>query len=130
MDPDTGFRSVRTGDFGFLDADGILSAVSRQDTNSIVQLREYFVDLVDVSRSIIDQSHGKVAETVVVRRQDDKEQLEAFIVMSIVCGPTILPYLQVLLRGLPLPAYLRPTRAVALNFFPLTRDGKVDQSKL
>jgi hypothetical protein len=47
-----------------------------------VQLREYFVDLVDVSRTIVDQSHGKLAEAVVVQRLNDKQQLQAFIVMS------------------------------------------------
>jgi acyl-coenzyme A synthetase/AMP-(fatty) acid ligase len=82
VDSDAGIRSVRTGDFGFFDYDGALSVVSRQDTDSIVQLREYFVDLVDVSRTIVDQSHGKLAEAVVVQRQDDKQQLQAFIVMS------------------------------------------------
>jgi hypothetical protein len=41
-----------------------------------------------------------------------------------------MPYLQVLLRSLRLPAYLRPTRAVALTALSLTRDGKADRSTL
>jgi acyl-coenzyme A synthetase/AMP-(fatty) acid ligase len=98
--------------------------------DSIAQLREYFVDLVDVSRTIVDQSHENLAEAVVVQRQDDKQQLQAFIVMSANGDSTTLPYLQVLLRSLRLPAYLRSTRAVALTALPLTRDGKADRSTL
>jgi hypothetical protein len=58
-----------------------------------VQFREYFVDLVDVSRTIVDQSHRKLAEAVVVQQQDDKQQLRAFIVMCANDDSTTLPYL-------------------------------------
>jgi hypothetical protein len=58
-----------------------------------VQFREYFVDLVDVSRTIVDQSHRKLAEAVVVQQQDDKQQLRAFIVMYANGDSTTLPYL-------------------------------------
>jgi hypothetical protein len=95
-----------------------------------VQLKEYFVDLVDVPRTRVDQSHGELAEAVVVQRQDDKQQLQAFIFMSANGDSTTLPYLQVLLRSLRLPACLRPTRAVALTALPLTCDGKADRSTL
>jgi non-ribosomal peptide synthetase component E (peptide arylation enzyme) len=35
-------------------------------------------------------------------------------------------FLQILLRDLILPVYLRPTRATILDVVPLTRAGKVD----
>ncbi|KAF2833447.1 acetyl-CoA synthetase-like protein [Ophiobolus disseminans] len=127
---DTGERTVRTGHYGFLDDAGVLFIVSCQDDNSVVCVRNYYVDLVDTSRTIINQSDGKVTEAIVVQEQDDPQQLQAFVVMSANTKGDVSRYLQTLLRSLPLPAYLRPTRAVVLITVPHTRAGKVDRALL
>jgi non-ribosomal peptide synthetase component E (peptide arylation enzyme) len=73
---------------------------------------------------------GKVAEAVVVQQHVDPQQLQAFVIMSTDPGAATPRYLHTLLRDLPLPIYLRPTRAIILDVMPLTRVGGVDHQHL
>lgn len=115
---------------GFLNTDGVLYVVTRAKEESVAQLREYYVDLVDVARTIVDLSSGKVAQTIVVQLHEHRQQLRAFVVLAEGSSIATPRYLQTLLRNLPLPAYLRPTRAVVLNAMPMTQAGKTDRRAL
>jgi acyl-CoA synthetase (AMP-forming)/AMP-acid ligase II len=131
--PETGSRCFRTGDWGFINDTGVLFVVSRRLDESITQIGGFHVKLGDVSRTIVDQAKGRVAEAVVVFRsvnEQEEPQLLAFLTMTGAPNAEPRRYLQALLRGLNLPAYMRPTRAVIWKQLPRTSGGRIDRSAL
>jgi acyl-CoA synthetase (AMP-forming)/AMP-acid ligase II len=128
---ETGASSFRTGDTGFMNDNGVLFVVSRRLDKSVALVRGYNFELGDISRAIIDKSNGKVAEAVVIIREEHDEEephIVAFIVMATASGAESPRYLQGILRGLNLPAYMRPTRAVIRESLPRTKNGKTDRA--
>ena len=47
--------------------------VSRHLDQSIAHISEFHVELVDISRTIVDQGSGSVAETVLVFKSDNEQ---------------------------------------------------------
>ncbi|KAH7094375.1 hypothetical protein FB567DRAFT_599928 [Paraphoma chrysanthemicola] len=130
VDSESGVRSYRTPDYGFLNDEGVLFVVSRPDVEAVVRLRDYYVDLVDVERTIVNQSGGQIEEGLVMQQHEDVELLQAFVVMASSADMDTPRFLQTLLRGLSLPNYLRPASAVVLDAIPLTLAGKADRQAL
>ncbi|KAF1849625.1 acetyl-CoA synthetase-like protein, partial [Cucurbitaria berberidis CBS 394.84] len=130
VDDETGVRSFRTLDRGFLNDRGILFVVSRDHDNSNVQLRGHFINLNDIARAIIDQSNGKIAEAVVILTQEDEPQVQVFVALSRAPTAESPRYLQAMLRSLNLPSFMRPSRAIVIEALPLTPAGKIDRFAL
>lgn len=89
--------------------------VSRHLDQSIAHISEFHVELVDISRTIVDQGSGSVAETVLVFKSDneqDEPQIQVFVVMNEAPSVKSRRYLRELLLGLNLPVYMRPICAV------------------
>lgn len=112
--PGSGSRRFRTGDWGFLNDAGVLLVTSRRLDESIAQGDDFHIELGDVSRTIVDQAKGRVVEAVVVLHSNEEQeepQILTVVVMTGTLNAASRRYLQKLLRGLNLPAYMRPTRA-------------------
>jgi hybrid polyketide synthase/nonribosomal peptide synthetase ACE1 len=128
--PRTGVKCFRTGDWGFINDTGVLFVISRRLDESIAQIDGFYIELGDISRTIVDQAKGKVIEALVVLRsvnETEEPQLLAFVVMNGAVKAATRRGLQKLLRALNLPAYMRPKRAVICNELPRTSGGKIDR---
>ncbi|KAH6875197.1 hypothetical protein BKA58DRAFT_399423 [Alternaria rosae] len=125
-----GSKCFRTGDWGFINNTGVLFVTSRRLDESIAQVGGFHIELGDVSRTIIDQAKGRVEEAVTVLQGNEGQeepQILAIVVMTGTLNAASRRYLQKLLRGLNLPVYMRPTRAVVWKQLPRTSGGKFDR---
>ncbi|MFG3191581.1 amino acid adenylation domain-containing protein [Streptomyces omiyaensis] len=122
--PLPGGRMYRTGDRARWLAEGELEFLGRLDDQ--VKVRGYRVELGEVQAAFL-QVPGVRAAAVVAPSGPGGRTLAAFYVPE--DGP--LPRAE-LVRALKaaLPAYMVPTRLVALDALPLTPTGKVDRAEL
>ena len=91
------------------------SVVFRHLNQSIAHISGFHIELVEISRTIVDQGSGPVAEAVVVSKSDneqDEPQIQVFVVMNEAPSVKSRRYLRELLLGLNLPVYMRPICAV------------------
>jgi hybrid polyketide synthase/nonribosomal peptide synthetase ACE1 len=116
----------RTGDRGRFRADGALIVEGRIEGDTEVKLRGLRIDLQDVEKAILRTANGTILNVVVTVRGEPQylaahlqfthsfpvEQRGAFWTKTV--------------SSLPLPKYMRPSIAVAVDNFPLTDHGKID----
>ncbi|MCD9188131.1 MAG: amino acid adenylation domain-containing protein [Pyrinomonadaceae bacterium] len=121
-----GARLYRTGDLARFRADGQLEYLGRVDRQ--VKIRGYRVELGEIEGQL--RSCPAVADAVVELRLDGRgeKQLVGYFVAAETGGAEIAG-LQAYLRE-RLPEYMLPTRYLALEKIPLTRNGKVDRAAL
>jgi amino acid adenylation domain-containing protein len=112
-----GKRLYRTGDLVRARMDGTLEFIGRRDRQ--VKIRGYRIELAEVETTLIRLP--EVREAVVAL---DDTTLIAYVV-SDGSSDEIRRALQA-----QLPAYMVPSQVVALERFPLTTHGKVDQREL
>ncbi len=125
VDPATGKRVYRTGDFVRWRADGALQFLGRHDGQ--VKVRGFRVEPGEIERVLA--AHASVARSAVVARPDASGalSLSAYIVPrgNRPDATEILSWLRA-----RLPAYMVPDRAVCLDTLPLTANGKLDVKAL
>jgi acyl-coenzyme A synthetase/AMP-(fatty) acid ligase len=120
--PGTGERLYRTGDLGRYDADGVIEFLGRADAQ--VKIRGYRIELGEIETHLA--RHPDVAECVVTTDgEGTRAQLVAYVVT-----PGLDPVRLRAHLAETLPAYMIPTRFVALDQLPLTANGKVDRRRL
>jgi len=93
----------------------VRSVVFRQLNQSIAHISGFHIELVEISRTIVDQGSGPAAEAVVVSKSDneqDEPQIQVFVVMNEAPSVKSRRYLRELLLGLSLPVDMRPICAV------------------
>ncbi|HKQ08670.1 MAG TPA: amino acid adenylation domain-containing protein, partial [Blastocatellia bacterium] len=117
-----GERLYRTGDRARWRADGRIEFFGRSDGQ--VKLRGYRIELGEIESALIQ--HEAVRQCAVVVRQDEagEKYLAAYVV-----GPAEAREVAATLRRYlreKLPAYMVPSRYVALEALPLTPNGKLD----
>ena len=118
----------KTGDRVRYLEDGTLEFLGRLDTQ--IKLRGFRIELGEIE-TVLAQ-HPGIAQAVVVRRQDDREQpqLVAYLIQS---SAHDIPSLPATLRQYlepTLPSYMLPAAYVVLDAYPLTPNGKVDRQAL
>ncbi|UKZ48067.1 putative Hybrid PKS-NRPS biosynthetic cluster [Trichoderma virens] len=123
----------RTGDKAKFLPDGRLVFLGRIAGDTQVKLRGFRVELDDIANTIIKASEGIVKDASVSfrRGQDSSEDfLAAFVILAakehtVSDGP-----LEQLRLKLPLPAYMRPARIIAVDELPVNSSGKRDRHAL
>ncbi|MGV9254229.1 hybrid non-ribosomal peptide synthetase/type I polyketide synthase [Streptomyces sp. NPDC003697] len=111
----------RTGDLARWRTGGGLEYLGRVDDQ--VKVRGYRVEPAEVERAVLGLSGRRLTACHVLAHED---ALVAFVAVD---GPLPERELRDHLRSV-LPAYLRPSRFVAVDAIPLTRNGKADQARL
>lgn len=113
-------RMYRSGDRGFISAEGKLHILGRMN-NREIKLRGFRMDLAAIEKSILDHC----PEVMMVSTQVIDEKLVAFV-----C-PNTLEAAQIRERiALDLPSYSIPGDIVAVNSLPLNANGKVDHKQV
>ena len=113
-------RMYRTGDRGFLDADGKLCIGGRMK-NREIKLRGYRMDLYEIEKSILDNS----PEVQVASVQVHADSLVAFVVPETAPCDVIRGRL-----ALEVPSYSLPARFFAVRSLPLNSNGKIDHAQV
>ncbi|WP_433688057.1 amino acid adenylation domain-containing protein [Micromonospora carbonacea] len=122
--PLSGERLYRTGDFGRYQPDGVIEFLGRVDTQ--VKLGGYRIELGEIEAALQEHPDVRTAVCVVSGRL---RQLVAYAVLR----PEAQGLTEGELRGhlaRRLPVYMRPAAIMLLDDLPLTRNGKVDRSRL
>ncbi|MEO6089074.1 MAG: amino acid adenylation domain-containing protein [Umezawaea sp.] len=117
-----GTRLYRTGDLARLLPDGTFEFLGRADRQ--VKIRGFRIEPGEVENCL--QTSGLVREAVVVPRGDGAGDVR--LVGYVVLEPAAEGRIDDLMAHLreALPAYLVPAALVAMDVFPLTRNGKLD----
>ncbi|KAL6820009.1 putative PKS-NRPS protein [Trichoderma camerunense] len=123
----------RTGDKAKFLPDGRLVFLGRIAGDTQVKLRGFRVELNDIANTIIRASEGIVKDASVSFRrvQDSSEDfLAAFVVLAAKEHAVSDGTLEQLRSKLPLPAYMRPARVIAVDELPVNSSGKRDRYAL
>jgi amino acid adenylation domain-containing protein len=114
----------RTGDVVRYLSDGSVEYLGRKDHQ--VKIRGHRIELGEIEAAL--SRHAGVRESIVVVREDDREQLTAYVIPN--PGFTVTSgALQAHLED-KLPRYMIPSAFVALEALPVTSNGKVDRKRL
>ncbi|NUP17586.1 MAG: amino acid adenylation domain-containing protein, partial [Streptomyces sp.] len=124
-----GERMYRTGDLVRWTDEGVLVFVGRADAQ--VKIRGFRVELGEVEAALA--AHPAVAQAVVTARADHTGELRltGYVVPEGPGGPDgpdgddVRAYV-----AARLPDYMVPTAVLALDAFPVTRNGKLDRAAL
>lgn len=120
-------RLYKTGDLCKKGSDDTLEYLGRIDEQ--VKIRGYRIEPKEVEKSLLN--HPDIKEVVVVAQKDsfDEQKLIAYYILknknNALQTKLIRDYLQKYL-----PDYIIPTSFVAVDFFPLTANGKLDKAAL
>lgn len=117
-------RLYKTGDLARYFADGNIEFLGRIDHQ--VKVRGFRIELGEIE-SILAQ-HKSVQDTVILVRDDHQghKRLVAYVVLHNACATNELRrFLQT-----KLPEYMVPSVFIAIDFIPLTANGKVDRRAL
>ncbi|PNP47750.1 hypothetical protein THARTR1_10435 [Trichoderma harzianum] len=123
----------RTGDNAKFLPDGRLVFLGRIAGDTQVKLRGFRVELNDIANTIIRASERIVKDSSVSfrRGQDSSEDfLAAFVVLAAKEHAVSDGTLEQLRSTLPLPAYMRPARIIAVDELPVNSSGKRDRYAL
>lgn len=124
--PTPGSRLYRTGDRARFLPDGTIEFLGRLDHQ--IKIRGYRVEPGEIAAVLA--RHPTVRDCVVMARPDSRDQLRLVAYVIPVAGRHVVPAeLRDFLRT-ALPEAMIPTAVVAIDAFPLTTNGKVDQRAL
>jgi amino acid adenylation domain-containing protein len=117
-----GARLYRTGDFGWIDADGLVHFAGRRDDQ--VKVRGFRIELAGIERALAEYPRVDQAAVTVYTDPTGDRRLVGYTV-----GAAGREELIEFLRG-ELPEYMVPSQWVRLDAMPLSSTGKVDRRAL
>ena len=121
-------RMYCTSDIGHLNEAGAMFFHNRIAGNTQVKIRGLRIELSDIESNMISAAGGALREAVVMLRDGDPEFLVAHVVFVAQHNITDKEvFLEQLLSHLPVPQYMVPVIAIALDDLPLTNHSKVDR---
>lgn len=113
-------RMYRSGDRGFISAEGKLHILGRMN-NREIKLRGFRMDLAAIEKSILDNC----SEVMMASVQVVDEKLVAFVCPETLQADAIRQRI-----SLDLPSYSVPSEIMAINSLPLNANGKVDHKEV
>lgn len=126
VDPETGFRTFRTGDLARCDEQGFYYFRGRRDARLKIHGRR--VDPLEVERALL--ASGPIREAAAVARPDANGELHLVAYVVPEPGATIdVRAMRTALRAAQ-PAWLIPSRIHEIDAIPMTRALKVDRDAL
>ena len=137
MGDGTPMRAYRTGDLGYLSADGMLHCAGRLD--SLVKLNGFRIELGEVEGALEAVDCVRHAAVVPAMRGGRVASLCAFVVVDRAQAASIAPadggdfaIARALKEALAatLPAYMVPRQVRVLDEMPLNANGKADRKSL
>lgn len=113
----------RTGDYGFIDNEGLLHYRGRRD--HMVKVKGFRIELGEVENSI--SGYPGIDEFAVVAKKDDKYGNRLYCYFSCLksCTISISSLVEYVQRKLP--EYMIPYKFVELKTLPKTSSGKIDR---
>nr|WP_295079092.1 Pls/PosA family non-ribosomal peptide synthetase [uncultured Roseateles sp.] len=118
-------RLYRTGDLARIDDQGQVHCLGRVDDQ--VKIRGFRVELGEIE-AVLAQQAGVGTVAVLLRRDNELEQLVAYLVADTATPPTAATLRQAL--GQTLPPYMVPSRFEWLTAMPRLTSGKIDRNTL
>ena len=118
-------RLYRTGDLARIDAQGQVHCLGRVDDQ--VKIRGFRVELGEIE-AVLAQQAGVGTVAVLLRRDEELEQLVAYLVADSATPPAAATLRQAL--GQTLPPYMVPSRYEWLAAMPRLTSGKIDRNTL
>ena len=123
--------SYRTGDFAYLDDDGVLRLVGRKD--HVVKLHGHRFDLSEIEAAL--RAHPAIREAVAfaIQTGDTPAEKDVRAAVQVDASSIGTAGIERELRRLcreRLPNFARPTRIAILPNFPLLSTGKIDRGAL
>jgi amino acid adenylation domain-containing protein len=124
-DPFNGGRMYRSGDRGKLLPDGTLDHLGRLDSQ--VKLRGFRIEPGEIRAALLDDPAVTAAAVVLSGFDGDaaEARIDAYVTLD---GETAAAVRRRIARVLP--AHMMPSTVTALEFLPLTANGKCDLSRL
>jgi amino acid adenylation domain-containing protein len=123
VDGSTGMRRYRTGDLGYLRADGLLVHAGRRDHQ--VQIRGHRIEVAEVEGALRALPYIRDAAVAVLEGASEP-QLVAYVQLS--SGHRESSLGAALQQRLP--RYMVPSRITVVDAIPRTANGKVDHPRL
>ena len=129
-------RAYRTGDLGFLDADGMLHYGGRAD--SLIKLNGFRIELGDVEENIAQLPIVEQVAVVPVSRDGRITHLRACVALRPGARATlgegasdfdVARHIKAALAE-KLPPYMIPRKVVVMEALPMTPNGKIDRKLL
>lgn len=116
-------RFYRTGDLGYIDADGDFMFQGRLDQQ--VKVQGFRIELAEIEHHARACAGVKQAVAVAIPNRDGNTEL-------ILCVQDYLGDTRIMLAALKhkLPSYMIPARVVNVPVFPLNKNGKIDRPAL
>ena len=126
VDPDNGEILYKTGDIGYLNAEGYIDIVGRSDDQ--VKIQGYRVELGEIEQHMLELP--LVKEAVVLAKENENKH--NVLVAYIVTQNNELVESKILKMELSkhIPEYMVPLVITTLDTMPLTANGKVDKKVL
>ncbi len=113
----------RTGDYGFVDNNGLLHYRGRKD--HMVKVKGFRIEIGEVENSI--SGYPDIDEFAVVAKHDDKYGNRLYCYFSCLKGCSINVDLLIKYIKKRLPEYMMPYRFIELEVLPKTSSGKIDR---
>lgn len=119
-------RLYRTGDLGRRLSNGELEYLGRVDSQ--VKIRGFRIELGEIQSAI--SAHPDVKQAAVIAREDipGRKQLVAYYIPETSAGEQAPDFNTFLQKRLP--DYMKPAACIALEAFPLTDNGKLNEKAL
>ncbi|RAK95573.1 BcPKS5, polyketide synthase [Aspergillus ibericus CBS 121593] len=125
-------RMYHTGDYGRLNARGLLAIEGRVAGDAQVKVRGFRIELAEIESAIVREAAGAIGHAVVTLRADSEDDdgfLAAHVVIEDQTEAQTAAIIDELRVALPraLPQYMIPAVIVSVDALPLTAHGKVDR---
>lgn len=116
-------RMFKTGDIGFLDDNGNLHLMGRNDDQ--IKINGMRVEVSEISSLLLNFKKIKYAFTTTIKRGDRKELISVIKLNDSITKDEIINSLK-----LYIPEYMIPQRIYVVSEFPMSVNGKVDKKSL